>query len=251
MAETARQATRATLLALRSGEERVQLNLPVAPMLATARRLVAKLEADGTACHVFVPSAFLTVWNNCDTPGRCSVLGLGCVDQDDGALVIVTPTNRVHRAGAPDELEDEPDGRVLESVQALLVRAWDRPIIMINPDLEALVLSKRPLRPVRPMFMADFFEAYFLATAEAPVTGDTAVVRRAYPGLWELWRAGPPDEKMVLAQRTTGKPFIADLLAAENKLVPPPHIEEDGAPARRLGKQRPPNLQGDDGPFGV
>ena len=88
-------------------------------------------------------------------------------------------------------------------------------------DLQALVLSPRPMRPVRPMFMVDFYDAFFYAYSEAPVAGDTVAVRRAYPSLWELYRraSGWPGvgNAVALAQKSTGKPVIADILAAENK----------------------------------
>lgn len=61
-AETARQATRAAVAALRAGERRVQLTLPPAPVLQTARSLVHELEADGLACRVFLPRALLPAW---------------------------------------------------------------------------------------------------------------------------------------------------------------------------------------------
>jgi hypothetical protein len=218
--ETAQQATGAALTALSSGRSRLQLTIPAAAMLATARHLVGALEEDGTVCRVFMPRALLSTWSRSGPAVRCSVFGLDQLRDDDGALVLVAPANRAAPRTVP---EDEPDGHVLESVQLLLIRARGRPIIMLNPDLEALVLSPRPLRPVRPMFMADFDDAFFLATAEGPEVGDTVAVRRAYPGGWEVFRrSGPFVGNAVARHSINGKPLIADLLATENKRAPHP-----------------------------
>jgi hypothetical protein len=77
------------------------------------------------------------------------------------------------------------------------------------------------------MFMADFEEAFFLATAAGPSVGDTVAVRRHYPGAWEVYRRRGPEVSNVLSvHRCERKPPIADVLAAENKRVKP-------QPARR------------------
>jgi len=183
--------------------------------MATARRLVDVLEQNGTVCRVFMPRALLSTWSISGPAVRCSVFGLDELRADDGALVLIAPANRADPRRDP---EDEPDGHVLESVQVLLIRANERPVIMLNPDLEALVVSPRPLRPVRPMFMADFDEAFFLATTEGPEVGDTVAVRRAYPGGWEVFRrSGPALGNAVALHRSHEKPLIADILATENK----------------------------------
>ena len=233
VAETAAQATHAALAALESGRSRLQLTLPTPPLLPTARELVSQLEANGTACRVFVPRAMLAAWRACmrDVPDAvgdpssatidvsCSVFGFDTLDEEEDVLVLIAPCNRAELGLRRPE--DEPDAYVLESVQTLLLRANERPVIMLNADLEALVLSPRPMRPVRPMFMADFFEAFFYAVAEGPAAGDTVAVRRAYPGDWEVYRRDAlwPEigNAVALAHESVGKPIVADMLADENR----------------------------------
>ena len=239
--EMARQATRAALAALQTGHLRVQVTLPTgAGVDETARCLASSLEAEGSRCRLYVPRALLPLWHGA---ARCSSLGLGDPQQDDGAFVVLAPCNRVRSSA-----DDEPDGHVLESLQGLLSRAHDRPVVLINADLEALVLSPRPLRPVRPMFMADFVDAFFLATAEGPTPGDTVAVRRAFPAAWEVWRCLAPhasdprrhpsreddslarrraapwpaaSNRIAMSQLCDTRPLVADVLAEGNRRAPP------------------------------
>ena len=113
----------------------------------------------------------------------------------------------------------------LEAVQTLLYRARDRPVVLVNADLEAVVLSARAGRPVQPMFLSDFEHAYFYAT------DGRAAVRRAFPLDWEAslrprpratarhGRAGalppspiaPPRFRRRTSRR---KPLLADVLVS-------------------------------------
>lgn len=100
---------------------------------------------------------------------------------DDALLVLVAPCNR-NRGRASIEA-----GK-LESVQRLVCGARHVPIILINPDLEALLLTQRVGRaPVPPMFLSDFEHAFFLAAATAKI-GYVTAVRRVWGSAWEVYR---------------------------------------------------------------
>eukprot|EP00310_Coccolithus_braarudii_P004536 CAMPEP_0183358712 /NCGR_PEP_ID=MMETSP0164_2-20130417/50038_1 /TAXON_ID=221442 /ORGANISM="Coccolithus pelagicus ssp braarudi, Strain PLY182g" /LENGTH=265 /DNA_ID=CAMNT_0025532653 /DNA_START=29 /DNA_END=827 /DNA_ORIENTATION=+ len=220
--EMSAQAAAALVRALEFGHRRLQLTVPQTPLVACAQRLVHELEASGMRTRVFLSGIeAVDTWINSARVGqpRCDVLGLGEAAVDDGAFLIVSPCNRPHPMSSV-AFPDEPDAHTLDAVQMVLARARDRPVIMINADLEALVLHSHAVRPVRPMFMADFEHAYYLATKlpseRSFGVGECVAVLRAFPSDWEVFtsathhpnRAQPM--KIVLKHRLKNKPPIAD-----------------------------------------
>lgn len=200
--EVSAQADTALADALRSGHSRVQVTVPAelaVPALVSSQ--LAVLERAGLRTRLFFPGVSSAgrwaAWHAQQTrspaqPGpRCEVLGMGTLDDKDTALLLVGPCNR---AG----LHAEPEGETIAHVQALLSRSQHRTVVMLNPDLEALVVSARLVRPIRPMFMADFEHAFFLATVKSRLRGDfgdecdaeysdCVAVRRLFPHDWELF----------------------------------------------------------------
>mmetsp|Transcript_11742 Transcript_11742/g.34734 ORF Transcript_11742/g.34734 Transcript_11742/m.34734 type:complete len:90 (+) Transcript_11742:1-270(+) len=73
--------------------------------------------------------------------------------------------------------------------------------------------------------MADFVDAFFLATAEGPTPGDTVAVRRAFPAAWEVWRRAAPwpaaSNRIAMSQLCDTRPLVADVLAEGNRRAPP------------------------------
>ena len=148
---------------------------------------------------------------------RASVLADGArarehVDDDDGVLVIVRPCNR------------QPAGREekLEAVQQLVCGAGHRPVILANPELEALLLTRRVGKPAPPMFLSDFEQAFFLVEVLAK-TGDISAVRRLWRGGWETYRV-----KEVLAD--TRASAVADDEAIEDEATDADADVRSGAP---------------------
>jgi len=133
---------------------------------------------------------------------------------DDALLVLVAPCNR-NRGRASDEA-----GK-LQSVQRLVCGARHVPIILVNPDLEALLLTQRVGRAVPPMFLSDFEHSFFLATASAKI-GYVTAVRHVWGSAWEVYRVQQEHdavgsaalERTMLAERFENKPRSADALAA-------------------------------------
>ena len=246
------QASASTLRALQSGHLRVQVNVHAppqrrVPMTSLCEGLVGALEREGRRTRIVFNGVDAAMrWRRSSTThtDRYDVLSAADWDDDDDALVLVAPTNRdrrvlrraplaagasdwpgaPHPAGLPSD-SDEPDGMQLEAVQTLLYRARDRPVVLVNADLEAVVLSARAGRPVPPMFLSDFEHAYFYAT------DGRAAVRRAFPLDWEAslrprpratarhGRAGalPPSPRApprVRRRTSRRKPLLADVLVS-------------------------------------
>ena len=99
-------------------------------------------------------------------------------------LVVVGPCNRARTA------KSSPDHPKLERLQRLILAAnrHSRPVILINPELEAMLLTQRIGTPTPPpMFLSDFEHCYYMAEAEAKV-GYVQAVRRVFGGEWEVYR---------------------------------------------------------------
>ena len=186
VADASVQAAAAAVAALRSGHQRIQFNIrlptqPASGELFLCRQLVSALEVTGVAqpYHIFFDTMQdATTWRrNAIVPTcRCDLLGLGSVQPDDGALILITPSNtaRVRRMSRKPTEPDtrEPDANKLEAVQALVCAAGERPVLMINPSLEALLVTPRLDRPTPPMFLGDFEDAFFLIADAAGVQAE-------------------------------------------------------------------------------
>ena len=100
-------------------------------------------------------------------------------------LVVVGPCNR-----APS-IRASPDAPKLERLQSLICTAQrhSRPVILANPQLEAMLLTRRIGTPIPPpMFLSDFEHCYFLAEAEAKAGFVQAVRRAGADTQWEVYR---------------------------------------------------------------
>ena len=96
---------------------------------------------DATTWRADVPANVL------DDDIRCDVIGLGSVQQDDGTIILITPSNtkRVRRSGRRPTIPDtcEPDANKLEAVQSVVCATGERPCFLINPNLEAMLVTPR------------------------------------------------------------------------------------------------------------
>ncbi|EKX54115.1 hypothetical protein GUITHDRAFT_100361 [Guillardia theta CCMP2712] len=94
-----------------------------------------------------------------------NVLGLGEFGEEYDAAVLVAPSNEgnenLQRIEAVEKLiySGPPRGLVSRSARA---KYMQRPIILINPVLEAIHSLSTPHSKVPPMFMSDFDVVYFL-----------------------------------------------------------------------------------------
>ncbi|KAL1515852.1 hypothetical protein AB1Y20_002467 [Prymnesium parvum] len=199
-AQIAAEAASAAVGALQHGHRRVQLNLylpsePSHSEQVLCHHLLAALELSGwTRPHVFFDTVFdANAWRQRSTARgrvRCDVLGLAPVLCDDEVLLLVAPSNtasvrRTHQLPSRPESR-EPDAVKLGAVQQVIVAAGERPTILVNPSLEALLCTPRVDRPTRPMFLSDFEDVFFMAKS-FDSHGDVCAVRRVFPKDWEIW----------------------------------------------------------------
>mmetsp|Transcript_41122 Transcript_41122/g.68356 ORF Transcript_41122/g.68356 Transcript_41122/m.68356 type:complete len:273 (+) Transcript_41122:67-885(+) len=225
--ELSRQVAAASVRSIEGGHLRLLVTVPHRRVLACAHHLVNVLEEQGMPTRVFLNGvAALNTWSHRSgvLQSRCDVLGLGQVAAADGALLLVSPCNRPHKQVVTEYIE-QTDWKTLQAVQSLLARAYDRPIIMLNADLEALVLHRHASRPVRPTFMADFVHAYYLATRPPSqssfLVSECVAVRRAYPADWEVFASSNVHSsssqplETILKRCCKSKPYIADTLIEE------------------------------------
>lgn len=112
-------------------------------------------------------------WNNPDFVVR----GLGeladPIEPDDDLYLVVNPSSV----------------EVL-TVEALCNEAADRPVVLLNPQLEdvAVVGIGYAARQLRDRFLSQIESCYYLR----PV--DAGAVYRCYPGPWQIWREIGPDQ---------------------------------------------------------
>lgn len=182
----ASQAFTAAARALASGKVRLQIQIhgdsiedsdsPL-PLLTLCARL-AELNVNPAKVHlVFDHVVHLSAWKRSVESAKyqCRLSRLDADEQDfqatanslkeDALMILVAPCNRPARKYA------EPSLSKLERVQQLVCAAGklQRPVILANPELEALLLTRRVGNMAPPMFLSDFEHAFFLAEAEAKV----------------------------------------------------------------------------------
>ena len=217
----AQQASVSARRALAAGHKRLAVHVlgdgldspgPL-PLSALCTHLTRDLSAGGRVVHLFFDSAPAAhAWRALGAVGtaRCSVLGEGGMEQDDGVLVVVSPCNR--GAVLEDGREAEADAPKLLAVQSLVCGAQHRPVILANPDLEALLVTTRVGRAVRPMFLSDFEDAFYLVSAVAR-RGHVTAVRRRFGEHWEVYSV--EEQALAAAAAPPGTP------------PPPPQQRED------------------------
>eukprot|EP00802_Teleaulax_amphioxeia_P012541 Tamp_12584.p1 GENE.Tamp_12584~~Tamp_12584.p1 ORF type:complete len:575 (+),score=83.99 Tamp_12584:205-1725(+) len=122
-----------------------------------------------------------------------SVLGLGDFGEMYDVAVLVCASNegdenlqrieeveRLIYAGPPKDMTKKVDK----------TRYMQRPIILMNPALEAIHSMASASRKVKPMFMSDFQVVYFLQTHSASSSAlDAALFKsiRQVPETWQVW----------------------------------------------------------------
>jgi len=123
-----------------------------------------------------------------------NVLGLGHFDELFDVAVLVCASNEGHanlqRIEAVERLlYAGPPARLTKKVDK--TRYMERPIILINPSLEAIHSMASSSRKVKPMFMGDFTMVYYLDAQVAVHSRslDAALFHSAcqVPVTWQLW----------------------------------------------------------------
>lgn len=215
----AAQAAKSTMKALRTSSPPVRLQIQIhgesveeedpLPVLSLCAELVEVLgDSQFANMHFFFDDAHAArAWQQlAPAAAACTRSSVLCEAtgepaqrlQDDALLVLVAPCNRrrevagqpgLELSGAAGRAEREAaKAAKLESVQRLVCGAQQVPIVLVNPDLEALLVTQRIGKATPPpMFMSDFEHAFFLAEADA-VRGHVSAVRRLWGRAWEVYR---------------------------------------------------------------
>eukprot|EP00291_Cryptomonas_curvata_P001544 CAMPEP_0172178098 /NCGR_PEP_ID=MMETSP1050-20130122/15828_1 /TAXON_ID=233186 /ORGANISM="Cryptomonas curvata, Strain CCAP979/52" /LENGTH=329 /DNA_ID=CAMNT_0012850741 /DNA_START=180 /DNA_END=1169 /DNA_ORIENTATION=- len=150
---------------------------------------------------------------------KLNVLGVGAFGHTEDIAILVCPCNE----------GNENLGRI-EAVERLLYSGppsslvsrrcrkeyLQRPIIMINPSLEAIHPHSSTHKKVVPMFMSDFETAYYLDPHIMDHHGGRgkhyAGLLKAYPSKdWQLWLKPGNREEFKLIWQRSQRPSEADL----------------------------------------
>lgn len=201
--EATEQAKAAVQAALTNGVTRLQVEM-VIPELKHHPIAEQFLEIFQTQqFKVFFPDAGAAAlarrdWGN----PEFTIRGLGeltqPVDPDDDLYLVVNPSS----------VE-------VATVEALCNEATDRPVILLNPQLEdvAVVGIGYAARQLRERFLSQIEPCYYIRPLEE------AAVYRCYPGPWQIWKETAPNayEWVVdLPQRPSGED-IERILYGENQ----------------------------------
>jgi hypothetical protein len=97
------------------------------------------------------------------------------------------------------EPEDEaflfiaPSAVEVNQVEKLCVTAGERPVVMLNPTLEDLLMIGVGYagRQLRDRFLNNIESCYYLRTL------DDAALFRCYPTLWQVWRETNDDYELI------------------------------------------------------
>lgn len=181
--EATEQAKAAVQAALANGVNRLQVEM-VIPELTHQPIAEQFLESfQSQQFKVLFPDAGAAAlarrdWNNPDF----TIRGLGelanPVEPDDDLYLVINPSS----------VE-------VALVESLCNEATDRPVILINPQLEdvAVVGIGYAARQIRERFLSQIETCYYIRPLDA------AAVYRCYPGPWQIWKETAPNQYEWLA----------------------------------------------------
>lgn len=243
-AQASRQAVSATLRALKAGRNRLQLSIfgdeigvpgPL-PLGSLCAHLVEALAGESRQrVHLFFDSdAAAAEWARSEHAARlrdCCCVGILLSDdaiddalEEDGALLLCAPCNT-----AP--CNTHISQAKLEAVQRLTYGAGERPVILANPDLEALLVRESGCRSVQPMLLSDFEHAFFMAEVLAK-QGSVSAVRHVWGGAWETYHTA--EQSLAPLQRGSSALQFSALTHTGGQ---PPRAAEDLVRYVRRGRR--------------
>ncbi len=175
------QAHTATITALESGYNRLQVELVIPEIALQAQQLAynfANLFVDeyGSGLKVLFPdtgAAALAKREWGETPFQVTDLGSNRTPMDTR----VSQADQFFLVVAPSAVE-------VSQVEKLCNLAEDRPVVLIIPQLEdvSIVGIGYAARQLRERFLSILESSYYYRPLE------DAVVIRTFPGLWQVWR---------------------------------------------------------------
>jgi hypothetical protein len=216
--EAIEQAQVATKAALDDGYTRLQVELQFAELkiMPVAQQFVPVFEPLGSQLRVYFPDAGSAAlarrdWGEKPYPIR-GIRDLKSEIQPDEQLILFV----------------EPSSVEVQAVEQLCQEAGERPVVLLNPRLEDIVMIGIGLagRQLRERFLNQFQSCYHLQPLEK------AAIFRAYPSSWQVWieKGGDPETDYELIAETPEKPVGEALDRILN-----PAGDSTGAPPRRKG----------------
>ncbi len=203
--EAIAQAQQATTAAIGDGYRRIQVDLlfPELKIMPVAEQFLPTFEHLGAQFRVYFPDA--------------GSAALARRDWGEKPYAI-RGINDMKAEMQPDEqafLFVQPSSVEVLDVEKLCQEAMDRPVVMLNPNLEdvAIIGIGYAGRQLRDRFLSTFESCYYLR----PIEG--AAVFRAYPGLWQVWQEKEGIYELVAEepQRPAGEALDRILMGAGDK----------------------------------
>ncbi|MBW4661634.1 MAG: DUF1995 family protein [Drouetiella hepatica Uher 2000/2452] len=202
--EAIAQAQQATTAAIADGYRRIQVDLlfPELKIMPVAEQFLPTFEHLGAQFRVYFPDAGSAALARRDWGEKpYAIRGINDMkaemQPDEQAFLFVQPSSV----------------EVLE-VEKLCQEAMDRPVVMLNPNLEdvAIIGIGYAGRQLRDRFLSTFESCYYLR----PIEG--AAVFRAYPGLWQVWQEKEGTYELIAeeTQRPAGEALDRILMGAGN-----------------------------------
>lgn len=231
LSEATAQAQAAVQAALKDGYSRIQVEMVIPEI--KHQPIAEQFLTDFTdqQFKVFFPDAGAAAlarrdWNNPDFVVR----GLGELTEpvaaDDDLYVLVNPSS----------IE-------VSAVESLCNAAADRPVILLNPQLEdiAVVGIGYAARQLRERFLSQIESCYYLRPLES------AAVFRCYPGPWQIWRETTPNEYVWVsdvANRPSGEDIDrilngdADAIAPASNSLSNPNDDSNISKSKASGRKK-------------
>ncbi len=192
--EAVEQAKQATASALDEGYKLLQVEL-VFPEIALqaqsiARQFIPVLEEAGTQLRVLFPDA-----------GAAALAKRDWGETSFGVSDIGTSRSSIEsRIDSEDQqfLVVSPSAVEVSQVEKLSQIADDRPVILLNPNLEdvAIIGIGYAARQLRERFISKIESCYYLK----PLDG--AALYRCYPSMWEVWVEVDGNYKRIAQEST-------------------------------------------------
>lgn len=216
--EAIAQARAATQAALADGLTRLQVEIaiPELKVMPVAAKFIPGFDDLGDKLRVYFPDAGAAAlarrdWQ--DPPYSVRGIGepKGKMQPEDQLVLFV-----------------EPSAVEVSEVEALCEEAGDRPVVLLNPQLEdvAIIGIGYAGRQLRERFLNTFETCYYLK----PLSG--AALLRCYPGSWQVFLEKDGDYELIAEepQKPVGETLDRILSAA---IGSDPNAEQPQAPPRR------------------
>ena len=176
-----------TEAAIADGYSRLQVELVIPELkpMRVAELFLADFTQFGSQLKIFFPDAGAAAlarrdWG--DVPFKIRDIGTGRVPTE----MQIEPEDEAFLFIAPSAVE-------VNQVEKLCVEAGERPVVMLNPTLEDLLMIGVGYagRQLRDRFLNNIESCYYLRTL------DDAALFRCYPTLWQVWRETNDDYELI------------------------------------------------------